>query len=95
MLAALPICGVSRRDHGSFPPDRARDAEAAEDNDDTSGTQNVRNEFVRLLVQSDLKDITPDAVDISDLDATKEVAAQVESERRIIELERKRLRMEE
>ena len=34
-------------------------------------------------------------MDISDLAATKDVAAQVESERRIIELERKRLRMEE
>jgi hypothetical protein len=33
-------------------------------------------------------------VDISDLAATKELAAQVESERRIIELERRRLRME-
>ncbi len=54
-----------------------------------------RAEFDEYARRSDLKDITPDAVDISDLSATKEVAAQVESERRIIELERRRLRLEE
>ena len=54
-----------------------------------------RAEFDEYARRSDLKDLTPDAVDISDLAATKDVAAQVESERRIIELERRRLRMEE
>jgi SNF2 family DNA or RNA helicase len=54
-----------------------------------------RAEFDEYARRSDLKDITPDAVDISDLAATKEVAAQVESERRIIELERRRLLLEE
>jgi superfamily II DNA or RNA helicase len=37
---------------------------------------------------------SPDAVDVSDLNATKEVGNQVEAERRIIEMERKRLRVE-
>jgi len=54
-----------------------------------------RAEFDAYARRSDLKDMTPDAVDISDLAATREVAAQAESERRIIELERKRLRMAE
>ena len=54
-----------------------------------------RAEFDEYARRSDLKDLTPDAVDISDLAATKDVAAQVESERRIIELERRRLRLEE
>jgi hypothetical protein len=54
-----------------------------------------RAEFDEYARRSDLKEVTPDSVDISDLAATKDVAAQVESERRIIELERERLRMEE
>jgi SNF2 family DNA or RNA helicase len=49
------------------------------------------DEYVR---RSELKDHSPDAVDISDLKAAGEVGTQVEAERRIIELERKRLRME-
>jgi hypothetical protein len=44
--------------------------------------------------RSELKDHSPDAVDVSDLKAADEVGTQVEAERRIIELERKRLRME-
>jgi superfamily II DNA or RNA helicase len=54
-----------------------------------------RAEFDEYARRSDLKEVTPDSVDISDLAATKDVAAQVESERRIIDLERKRLRFEE
>jgi SNF2 family DNA or RNA helicase len=49
------------------------------------------DEYVR---RSELKDQSPDAVDVSDLNAAKEVGSQAEAERRIIELERKRLRME-
>ena len=49
------------------------------------------DEYVR---RSELKDHSPDAVDVSDLKATEEVGTQVEAERRIIEMERKRLRME-
>jgi hypothetical protein len=49
------------------------------------------DEYVR---RSELKDHSPDAVDVSDLKAADEVGTQVEAERRIIELERKRLRME-
>jgi hypothetical protein len=49
------------------------------------------NEYVR---RSELKDHSPDAVDVSDLKATEEIGGQVEAERRIIEMERKRLRME-
>jgi SNF2 family DNA or RNA helicase len=54
-----------------------------------------RAEFDAYARRSDLKELTPDAVDISDLAAAKEIAAQVESERHIIELERSRLRLEE
>jgi SNF2 family DNA or RNA helicase len=49
------------------------------------------DEYVR---RSELKDQSPDAVDVSDLKAAKEVGTQAEAERRIIELERKRLRMD-
>jgi SNF2 family DNA or RNA helicase len=49
------------------------------------------DEYVR---RSELKDHSPDAVDISDLKAADEVGSQVEAERRIIEMERKRLRLE-
>jgi len=47
------------------------------------------NEYAR---RSDLKDVTPDAVDIVHLTAAKEAATQAENERRIVEMERKRLR---
>jgi hypothetical protein len=36
----------------------------------------------------------PDAIDIADLDSVKQVASQAEQERRILEQERKRLRLE-
>jgi superfamily II DNA or RNA helicase len=49
------------------------------------------DEYVR---RSELKDHSPDAVDISDLKAAGEVGGQVDAERRIIEMERKRLRLE-
>jgi SNF2 family DNA or RNA helicase len=49
------------------------------------------DEYVR---RSELKDQSPDAVDVSDLKAANEAGTQAEAERRIIELERKRLRME-
>jgi SNF2 family DNA or RNA helicase len=49
------------------------------------------DEYVR---RSELKDHSPDAVDVSDLKAADEVGSQVEAERRIIEMERKRLRLE-
>ena len=54
-----------------------------------------REAFDEYARRSDLKDITPDAVDISDLTAAAQVASQAETERRIVEMERKRLRMEE
>lgn len=53
-----------------------------------SGKAALFDEYVR---RSDLKDATPDAVDVSDIDATKGAATQAENERRIIELERRRL----
>jgi SNF2 family DNA or RNA helicase len=52
-------------------------------------------QFDEYARRSDLKDISPDAVDISDLTAAAKVASQAENERRIVELERKRLRMEQ
>jgi hypothetical protein len=53
------------------------------------------DEFNEYARRSDLEDVTPDAVDISDLTAAAEIASQAENERRIVEMERKRLRMEE
>jgi hypothetical protein len=46
------------------------------------------DEYVR---RSELKDVSPDAVDVSDVEEAKQVASQAEDERRIIELERRRL----
>jgi SNF2 family DNA or RNA helicase len=53
------------------------------------------DEFNEYARRSDLKEVTPDAVDISDLAAAKEAATRAENERRTVEMERKRLRMEE
>ncbi len=49
------------------------------------------DEYVR---RSELKDLAPDAVDVSDLRKTQEAVSQAEAERRIVEAERKRLRLE-
>jgi hypothetical protein len=49
------------------------------------------DEYVR---RSELKDVSPDAIDISDLKAAKEVVSQAEQERRIVELEQRRLGFE-
>ena len=49
------------------------------------------DEYVR---KSELKDISPDAVDISDLETTRETVSQAEVERRIIEIERRRMGVE-
>lgn len=49
------------------------------------------NEYVR---RSDLKDATPDAVDVSGVEEAREVAGQAELERRIIETEKRRLGLE-
>lgn len=46
------------------------------------------DEYVR---RSDLKDATPDAVDVSGVKETREVAGQAELERRIIETKQRRL----
>jgi Helicase conserved C-terminal domain len=53
-----------------------------------------RVEFDEYARRRDLKDVTPDAVDVSDLTAAKDAAAQAESARRIVEIEQKRLRAE-
>ena len=50
------------------------------------------DEYVR---KSALKEISPDSVDISDLHTTKRVVSVAEEERRIIEIERQRLGLEE
>ena len=49
------------------------------------------DEYVR---KSALKDSSPDAIDISDLEATDDAVSQAEAERRIVELERRRLGLE-
>ncbi len=53
-----------------------------------AGKATLFNEYVR---RSDLKDATPDAVDVSGVDATRDVASQTELERRIVAAEQRRL----
>jgi superfamily II DNA or RNA helicase len=53
-----------------------------------------RAEFDEYARRSDLAASTPDAMDITDLDKAREVASSAEQERRILEQERKRLRVE-
>jgi len=50
--------------------------------------------FDEYARRSEIKEVSPDAVDVSDLAAAKETASRVEDERRIIEMERKRLRVD-
>lgn len=50
--------------------------------------------FDEYARRSEMKEISPDAVDISDLTSTQATATQAEAERRIIEMERKRLHLE-
>jgi SNF2 family DNA or RNA helicase len=50
------------------------------------------DEYVR---KSALKDLSPDAIDISDITAAKDMVAIAEEERRIIEIERQRLGLED
>ena len=50
------------------------------------------DEYVR---KSALKEISPDAIDISNLDVTERVVSLAEEERRIIEFERQRLGVED
>lgn len=47
--------------------------------------------FAEYVRASAMKDATPEAVDVTDDDRTNDVASQAEQERRIIELERRRL----
>ncbi len=50
--------------------------------------------FDEYARRSELKDISPEAVDISDIDATKDASTQAQAEYRIIEMERKRLQVD-
>jgi SNF2 family DNA or RNA helicase len=50
--------------------------------------------FDEYARRSEMKEISPDAVDVSDLASTEATATQAEAERRIIEMERKRLHLE-
>jgi hypothetical protein len=50
--------------------------------------------FDEYARRSEMKDISPDAVDISDMSSAKETASQAEAERRILEMEQRRLRAE-
>jgi SNF2 family DNA or RNA helicase len=47
--------------------------------------------FDEYARRSEIKDVSPDAVDITDMAAAKQMASQVEAERRILDMERKRL----
>lgn len=53
-----------------------------------AGNATLFNEYVR---RSELKDATPDAVDVSGVEATRDVASQAELERRIAAAEQRRL----
>jgi SNF2 family DNA or RNA helicase len=55
-----------------------------------AGKAELFDEYVRL---SAVKEASPDAIDVSDLDAMV-VASQAEAERRIVEMERRRLGLE-
>jgi len=50
--------------------------------------------FDEYARRSQLKELTADAVDVSDLQATQQTASQAEAERRIVEIERRRLKLE-
>lgn len=50
--------------------------------------------FDEYARRSEMKDVSPDAVDVSDLKTTQDVSSQAEAERRIIHMERKRLRVD-
>jgi superfamily II DNA or RNA helicase len=56
-----------------------------------AGKSALFDEYVR---RSELKEISADAVDISDLETTRETVSQAETERRIIELERRQMGIE-
>ncbi len=49
------------------------------------------DEYVRV---SELKDASPDAVDVSEVDEARRVVSELESERQIIAMEQKRLGLE-
>ena len=51
--------------------------------------------FAEYVQRSAMKDAAPEAVDITNDDLTIEVVSQAEQERRIIELERRRLELED
>jgi hypothetical protein len=53
-----------------------------------AGKATLFDEYVR---RSDLKDASPDAVDISGVKAARDVASQAELERRIVYVEQRRL----
>jgi superfamily II DNA or RNA helicase len=48
--------------------------------------------FDEYARRSDLKESTPDAVDVSDLEQARKAASQAEAQRRIVEMEQRRLR---
>lgn len=54
-----------------------------------------KRELIAEYVRSEVTEVSPDAVDVSDAEATRKTASQVELERRIIEVERKRLGLQE
>jgi hypothetical protein len=50
--------------------------------------------FDQYVRRSELKEISPDSVDISDISATRAMITQAEAERMIVETERRRLGLE-
>lgn len=47
--------------------------------------------FEEYVRQSDLKDASPDAIDVSDVESARDIVSEAEAQRRIIEIERERL----
>lgn len=57
----------------------------------TSSTSTSLDEYV---LRSDLKDVTPDAIDVSDVDEAQRVASEAEAERQISAMEQERIGVE-
>ena len=51
--------------------------------------------FAEYVQKSSMKEATPEAVDVTDDQSTNDVASLAEQERRIIELERRRLGLDQ
>ena len=82
------VRGSARRGHFPVEPSFRHAQVRGQRGDRRGGLLCPRLLYVR---RSELKEISPDAVDVSSFDEAKRVASVAEEERRIIEAERRRL----